>query len=89
VYKNDIDGARSRTSDPDRARDRFFIKFITLIMRIHMQNAIRNHDLDVLRTKAKNDSVNGKMVNKVIRTLNAPMAVGSGDWKLTGFRAVS
>ena len=80
MYKNDIDGARSRTSDPDRARDRFFIKFITLI---------RNHDLDVLRTKAKNDSVNGKMVNKVIRTLNAPMAVGSGDWKLTGFRAVS
>jgi len=63
VYKNDIDRALSRTSDHDRARGRFFIKFITLIMRIHMQKAIRNHHVYVLRTKAKKDSINGKTVN--------------------------
>ena len=30
VYKNDLDGDRSRTGDPDRARGRLFIKFIAL-----------------------------------------------------------
>jgi transposase len=84
VYKNDIDGSRSRTGDPDRARGRFFIKFIALILRIHIQNAIREHDKDVLRTKSKKDSVNGKTVNEIVRTLNTLMAVGNtGDWKLT------
>jgi transposase len=84
IYKNDIDSSRSRTGDPDRARGRFFIKFIALILRIHIQNAIRNHDKDILRTKAKKDSVNGKTVNEIVRTLNSLMAVGNtGDWKLT------
>lgn len=33
VYKTDADGSRSRTNDPDRARARFFIKMLALIMR--------------------------------------------------------
>ena len=35
VYKNDLDGSRSRTGNPDRARGRLFIKFVALILRIH------------------------------------------------------
>lgn len=84
VYKNDIDGRRSRTGDPDRARGRLFIKFVALMMRIRMQNVLRDHNIEVLETKAKKDSVNGKTVDEVIRTLNTLMAVGcNGDWKLT------
>ena len=30
VYKTDVDGPRSRTGDPDRARARFFIKMLAL-----------------------------------------------------------
>ena len=36
VYKNDLDGSLSRTGDPDRARGAFFIKFVALMMRMHM-----------------------------------------------------
>lgn len=36
VYKNDLDGGRSRTGNPERARGRLFIKFISLMMRIRI-----------------------------------------------------
>lgn len=84
VYKNDLDGSRSRTGDPDRARGRLFIKFVALIMRMHIQNVLRDHDEAVLSGKAKKDSVNGKTVDEVFRTLSTLMAVGNaGDWRLT------
>ena len=84
VYKNDLDGNRSRTGDPDRARGRLFIKFIALIMRIHIQNVLREHDKTVLSGKVKNDSVGGRTVEEMFRTLNTLMAVGNtGDWRLT------
>jgi hypothetical protein len=84
VYRNDIDGSRPRTGDPDRARGRFFIKFIALILRIHIRNAIEDHDEDVLGTKAKKDPVSGKTVDETVRTLSSLTAVGNtGDWKLT------
>jgi len=84
VYKTDLDGSRSRTGDPDRARGRLFIKFVALIMRMHIQNVLREHDSVVLRGEAKKDSVNGKTVDDVFRTLNTLMAVGNkGDWRLT------
>ena len=35
VYKNDFDGKRNRTGNVERARGRFFIKFIALMMRVH------------------------------------------------------
>ncbi|MGD9706691.1 MAG: hypothetical protein AB7V07_03335 [Candidatus Delongbacteria bacterium] len=84
VCKNDIDGSRPRMGDPDRARGRFFIKFVALILRMHIRNAIEDHDEDVLGTKAKKDPVSGKTVDETVRTLSSLTAVGNtGDWKLT------
>lgn len=49
-----------------------------------MQNAIGDHDEDILGTKAKKDPVDGKTVDETVRTLSSLTAVGStGDWKLT------
>ena len=84
VYKNDLDGGRSRTGDPDRARGRLFIKFVALIMRMHVLNVLRDHDEAVLKGKAKKDSVNGNTAEEVFRKLNTLMAIGgTGDWRLT------
>lgn len=84
VYKSDLDGGRSRTGNPERARGRLFIKFIALILRIRIQNILRNHDTDVLNKKAKKDSVNGMTVNEVLLSLSTLYAIGApGDWRLT------
>lgn len=84
VYKTDLDGNRSRTGNEERARGRLFIKFVALIMRIHIQNVLRKHDEDVLSSKIKKDSVNGMSVDEVILSLNTLMAIGNtGDWRLT------
>ncbi|MDR1405036.1 MAG: hypothetical protein LBJ20_05675, partial [Candidatus Methanoplasma sp.] len=40
MYKNDLGGGRSRTGDPERARGRLFIKFISLMMRIRIRNIL-------------------------------------------------
>lgn len=84
VYKNDLDGNRSRTGNEERARDRLFIKFIALIMRIRIQNMLRDHDREVLATGKNKDSVNGMTVEEALLSLNTLMAVGNtGDWRLT------
>lgn len=84
VFKNDLDGDRSRTGNIERARGRFFIKFIALMMRIHIQNLLRKHDEAVLSTKERKDSVNGMSVKEVMLSLNTLIAIGSpGDWRLT------
>ena len=84
VYKNDLDGSRNGTGNPERARGRMFIKFIALMMRIRIQNVLRDHDMDVLRTKARKDSVNGMSVGELLLSLNTVFAIGStGDWRLT------
>lgn len=84
VYKNDLDGNRTRTGNEERARGRLFIKFIALIMRIRIQNMLRDHDQNVLSTKERRDSVNGMTVDEVLLSLNTLMAIGStGDWRLT------
>lgn len=84
VYKNDLEGNRSRTGDPERARGRLFIKFIALMLRIHIQNALRDHDMNVLAGKEKKDSVNGMTVNEVLLSLNTVFAIGdTGNWRLT------
>lgn len=84
VYKNDLDGNRSRTGNEERARGRLFIKFIALIMRIRIQNMLRDHDREVLATGKNKDSVNGMTVEEALLSLNTLMAVGNtGDWRLT------
>ena len=84
VYKNDLEGNRSRTGNPERARGRLFIKFIALMLRIHIQNVLKNHDANVLAGKEKKDSVNGMTVNEVMLSLNTVFAIGNtGNWKLT------
>jgi hypothetical protein len=84
VYKNDPDGSRSGTGDPDRARGRLFIKFVALMIRVRMQNVLRRHDEDVLKGDPKKDSVNGKTLDEILRLLNTLMAIGNaGDWRLT------
>lgn len=77
VYKTDADGSRSRTGDPDRARARFFIKMLALIMRIHIQNRLRDHEREVLSTKRKKDNVCGLTVNGLMRTLGTLMVIVS------------
>lgn len=84
VYKTDLDGSRSRTGDPDSARGRLFIKFVAMIMRIRVQNILRDHEKTVLGTKAKKDSVCGKTVDGLFRTLSTLSAIGfEGNWRLT------
>lgn len=84
VYKNELEGDRNNTGNPERARGRLFIKFIALMMRIRIQNVLRDHDRDVLRTKAKKDSVNGMSVSELLLSLNTVFAIGNtGDWRLT------
>ena len=84
VYKTDIDGSRSRTGDPDRARARFFIKMLALIMRIHIQNTLRDHEKVILSTKAKKDNVCGLTVSGMMRTLGTLMVIVSpGYTRLT------
>ena len=84
AYKNDLDGKRNRTGNVERARGRFFIKFIALMMRIHIQNALREHDQNTLSTRSKKDSVNGMTVDELLLSLNTVFAIGNtGNWRLT------
>ena len=84
VYKNDLDGKRNRTGNVERARGRFFIKFIALMMRIHIQNVLREHDRNTLSTRSKKDSVNGMTVDELLLSLNTVFAIGNtGNWRLT------
>ncbi len=77
VYKTDADGSRSRTGDPDRARARFFIKMLALIMRITIQNRLRDHEREILASKRKRDNVCGLSVNSMMRTLGTLMVIVS------------
>ena len=40
ILKSELDGRRIRTGDPVRARGRFLVKFIALMIRVRMQNVI-------------------------------------------------
>ena len=77
VYKTDLDEKRNRTGNPERVRGRFFIKFIALMMRSHIQNILREHDCNIVTTKAKKDSVNGMTVDEVFLSLNTVFAIGN------------
>lgn len=84
AYKNDLDGKRIRTPDPDRARGRFFVRFVALMMIIYIRRALRMYSDSLPKSKRKDDKVHRMTVREVIRSLNSVMAVGSlGNWKLT------
>jgi hypothetical protein len=52
-----------------------------------MQNALRRHDEDVLKGDSKKDSVNGKTLDEVLKSLNTLMAIGNaGEWRSTAVK---
>jgi len=54
------------------------------MMRIHIQNVLREHDRNTLSTRAKKDSVNGMTVDELLLSLNTVFAIGNtGNWRLT------
>lgn len=55
VAVSDDRGSLSRTRDLNRARARSFIRMLALIMRIHIQNKIRDHEKNIL-SSAKEDA---------------------------------
>lgn len=77
VYKTDLDGSRSRTGNPARARGRMFIKFIALMMRVRVQNTLRDHEKEILGSKKRKDNVCGLTVDSMMRSLNTLMLIHS------------
>ncbi len=70
--RNDLDGARLRTGDPERARGRMFIKFIALIMRSRVSNVPAASGIEDIA------------VGNALRSLGNLRAVGGdGAWRLT------
>ncbi len=55
----------------------FFIKMISLIMRIRIQNLLRDHEKDILNTKKRKDNVCGLSVNGMMKTLGTLMVIVS------------
>ncbi len=47
IYMTDTDGSPSRARDPDRVCTRFFIKMLTLIVHITIQNRLRGHEREI------------------------------------------
>lgn len=83
VYEDNLEGT-GRVRATRRERKRLFIKFMTLMTRIRIQNILRRHDENVLATKEKKDSVNGMSVDEAILSLSTLMAIGNtSDWSLT------
>lgn len=84
IYTTDLDGSRSRTGDPDHARPRFFIKMLAPIMRITIQNRLRDHEREILASKRRMDNVFDLSVNSVMRVLGTLiMIVSPGYVRLT------
>lgn len=84
AFKNDMDGNRLRTGDADRARGRFFIRFLALMMLIFIRRRLRKYSESLTPKQRKDDKVHKMSVREVLRSLNTVIAVGStGEWKLT------
>ena len=75
VAASDDPGSLSRTRDPNRTRARFFIKMLAPIMRIHIQNTIRDHEKNILSSKRRKDSICRLTVNGMMRTLVTLMVI--------------
>ena len=77
VLKNDLDGDRWRTSDPQTARGRLLVKFVALILWFTV--------LDLTR-----DLKDRIPVQTVVQTLDTIMAIGDGTkWRITEMTAKS
>jgi transposase len=72
VFKTDLDGGRARTSDPDTARGRFFVKTAALMIRVRMENTI---------SSSKHTDITVKNALQTLSTLRA--VGGDGEWRLT------
>ena len=84
AYKNDMDGNRLRTGDPERARGRFFIRFLALMMLVFIRRRLRRCSESLTPKQRKEDRVHKMSVREALRSLNTVIAVGSaGEWKLT------
>ena len=77
VLKNDLDGDRWRTSNPQTAKDRLLVKFVALIIWFTV--------LDLTR-----DLKDRIPVQTVVQTLDTIMAIGDGiKWGITKMTAKS
>lgn len=77
VLKNDLDGDRWRTADPQTARGRLLVKFVSLILWSTVLDLTRN-----LKDRMT--------VQTVIQTLDTIMAIGDGTrWRVTEMSAKS
>lgn len=84
AYKNDQDGKRMRTPDPSRARGRFFIRMLSIMLLIYVRRVLRTYRETIPADKKHDDKVHKLTVREVVRSLNSINAVGStGSWKLT------
>ncbi len=77
VAVSDDRSSLGQTRDPDRARARFFIKMLALIMRIHIQNTIRDREKNILSSKRRRDSVCDLTVNGLVRALRTLVVIMS------------
>ncbi len=77
VLKNDLDGDRWRTPDPQTAKGRLLIKFVSLILWFTVLNGIK-------------DTKDSMPVQTAIQTLDTTMAIGDGTtWRVTEMTAKS
>ena len=77
VLKNELDGNRWRTNDPQTARGRLTVKFMALILWFTMMDSIRN-------------AKDRLPVQTVLQTLDTIMAIGDGErWRITEMTAKS
>lgn len=84
AFKNDMDGNRMRTGDSERARGRFFIRFLSLMMLVFIRRRLRKYSESLTPKQRNDDKVHKMSVREALRSLNTVIAVGStGEWKLT------
>lgn len=77
VLKNDLDGDRWRTSDPQTAKGRLLVKFVSLILWFTVMDRIRG-----LKDRMT--------VQSALQTLDTVMAIGDGTrWRVTEMTAKS
>ena len=53
---------------------------LALIMRIYIQNTLRDHEQEILSTKVKKDNVCGLTVSGMMRTLGTLMVIVSSGY---------
>ena len=70
AYQNDLSGRRNRTSDPDRARGRFFIRYLTLMMIARIRRRPREYGIHFPESMRKNNKVRKPTARGAIHPLS-------------------